>query len=166
MIIGIGGVSNSGKSSLAKKIGDLFPDRSVVIVCQDKFVFSEEQISKINNHTDWEAPSSIDFKSFIDAIQIAAKEYQIVIAEGLLVFHDPQVLKLFQKKIFITLSEEAFYERKVNDLRWGREPEWYIKHIWNAYEKFGKISPDEADLLMVDGEKPFEMGNIMNFLKK
>ena len=79
MIIGIGGISNAGKSSLAEQIKSHYPDKSVKILCQDNFAFPTHDIPKIKEHTNWEIPASIDFDRFYDKILEESKKHDIVI---------------------------------------------------------------------------------------
>jgi uridine kinase len=163
MIIGIGGVSNSGKSALAEQIKDTLPQKTVWIVCQDNFTFPKNQIPVIQNHTDWEHPHSIDFISYEKAIKNAAKKYDVVIAEGLLIFWNDKVNALFDKRIFIDLHKDTFLQRKSNDMRWGAEPDWYKEHIWQSFLKFGQ-PPREENILHIPGKAPFNMARILQYL--
>ena len=61
MIIGIGGVSRSGKTWLAYKISELFQHKSILVINQDEYVFDVEDIPKVRGETEWECPESIDF---------------------------------------------------------------------------------------------------------
>ena len=66
-IIGIGGCSRSGKSTLARRIKERFSDLCVLILDMDDFVLPKDQIPKIKDRTDWELPASVDFKKLIQA---------------------------------------------------------------------------------------------------
>ena len=155
MIIGIGGVSRSGKSTLAEIICSVFSEKKVEIISQDNFAFNEDMIPRIKNEIDWECPDSIDFNRFREGIRNAEKEHDIVIAEGLLVFYEQETNVLFDKKIFIQLPENVFRERKISDKRWGSFPDWYIDHIWNSFLKYGYVDITNQDYLHLDGSKPF-----------
>lgn len=141
MIIGIGGVSNSGKSSLAKKLKENLKGFRVEIIGQDDYVFSETEIPKVKGHIDWEVPASINFPAFKKALLQKSKTADIVIAEGLMVFYDEELTKSFDLSIFLEMSKKEFVERKKKDLRWGREPDWYIGHIWNSFLRYGQVPP-------------------------
>lgn len=155
MIIGIGGVSRSGKTMLAKRLARHFRQRGlpVVILHQDDFVFPEEQIPKIREKVDWEHPGSIDFERFRQAILSNAQTHDVVIAEGLMAFYDEGVNALYDKCFFVEISRKTFLERKSQDLRWGREPDWYIEHIWNSFQQYGRPGPFLPEILVVDGEQ-------------
>ena len=167
-IIGIGGVSRSGKSFLAKQLAARFEKtgRSVKTFDQDDFVFPERMIPTIRNHLDWERPESIDFQKLKLAISNARKDYDIVIAEGLMVFSYPDVFRMFNYTIFIKLDREEFLARKRSDLRWGREPDWYIDHIWEGYLKYGQYPKGYNPNLILDGNDLFDIdGTYKNITK-
>ena len=140
-LFGIVGVSRSGKSFLAKGILDHYTRSGLKVktLDQDDYVFHGSKIPIINNHVNWECPESIDFVRFKHAISESLKVNDVTIAEGLMVFWDPDIFNLFDYKIFIELSREVFIKRKQADLRWGKEPNWYIDHIWDANLQYGQF---------------------------
>jgi len=168
MVIAIGGVSRAGKSTLAKllKVECEKLGKKVSIVERDKYVFAEKRIPKIRDKTDWESPASIDFKKFHKAIQKAKKEYDYVITEGLLVYHNPSVNITYDKNIFIEIPKTLFVERKNIDLRWGStpEPKWYIDHIWKSYQRFGKVNLP-AEFLRLSGKQKFDLAKVLDYLE-
>ena len=58
-VIGIGGVSRSGKSTLSQLIAEWYSDKKVSILKMDNFVFDEKLIPQIRGETDWEVPRSL-----------------------------------------------------------------------------------------------------------
>ncbi|MEA1876181.1 MAG: hypothetical protein U9N86_04905 [Bacteroidota bacterium] len=159
MITSIGGISRSGKSFLAEKLKELLEKEgnTVKVLDQDDYVYPEEDIPLVRDHIDWEGPESIDWGRFIEAISEAEEMFDHVIVEGLMTFWNPSLRSLFNKCIFIKLSQEEFMHRKQNDLRWGKEPAWYVEHIWDSYVKYGQI-PDGMDIdLVLDGERMFDI---------
>ncbi len=162
MITGIGGISRSGKSFLAQKFKELLEKEghTVIVLDQDDYVFPEKEIPLIRDHINWEVPESIDWERFRGAAIEAEKMFDHVIVEGLMVFWNPSILALYNKRIFIELSHDEFMHRKQSDLRWGKEPDWYVEHIWDSYIKYGQI-PDGMDIDMVlDGEGAFDINVI------
>ncbi len=136
MIVAIGGISNAGKSKLASKIADFYENQSTIILCQDNYANPTPEIPKINGHTNWEIPESINFNRFYQKIIDSIKLYDIVIVEGLFVFYEQRLIDLYDKSIYLTIDKETFFDRKKKDLRWGKEPEWYMKHIWDSHFKY------------------------------
>jgi uridine kinase len=166
MIIGIGGVSLAGKSMLAEKIKQYYKDKNVIVLCQDDFVFPEDRIPEIKGHIDWECPESIDFERFYGAVTENGKGYEMVIAEGLLGFYDKKINRLFDKKIFLEIPKQIFLERKAVDFRWGIEPPWYREYIWNSYLKYGQLPSEMIEVLIVKGDKPVNIGEVIEFIEK
>ena len=162
MIIGIGGVSRSGKSYLAGQLSQLIiqSGKSVKVLDQDDFVFPEDQIPTIRDHIDWECPESIDFQRFKQSIIEASSENDFVIVEGLMVFREPEIFNLLDYKIHIELNREEFISRKQTDLRWGKEPEWYIDHIWNGYLQYGQFPEPYQPDLRLDGAHVFNLDEL------
>ena len=164
MIIGIGGVSTAGKTTTANLIRKLFPGLRISILCQDDFVKAVENIPRIQDRIDWESPDSIDHMRLIQTILIESKHYDLVIAEGLMIFYNPEVTALFDKRIFVSIDYQIFKQRKMLDNRWGHEPDWYVEHIWESFLRFGRIEPS-ADVLFLDGNTEISAVELLNFLK-
>lgn len=164
MILAIGGVSNAGKSTLAAEIQKYLPEKNIVVICQDDFVADEKNFPMINGRPDWEHPESIDHEGFMQSILKHLKQDHLVIAEGLLVFHRPETRQLFDKGIFIEIERHTFLQRKNNDFRWGPQPDWYLRHIWESYLKYGQALNCSFPLLRIRGDQPFDMTDIMQFI--
>lgn len=166
MIIGIGGISNSGKSALAEKIKLYFSDKKVKILCQDNFAFPTPSIPTINTHTNWEIPESIDFDRFVQNVLTESKQNDIVIDEGLFVFYDERLNRLYDKMIYLSISKETFIKRKQMDLRWGKEPDWYMEHIWESHQKFFEKIELRKEAFQLSGENPVDMESVFRYLEE
>lgn len=165
MFIGIGGVSTGGKSWIAQKITEHYRNqKSVSALCQDDYTLTQDKIPMIRDHIDWEIPKSMDFDRFYRATVKKAKESDVVIVEGLFVFHQERFVNLFDKMIYVTLKKETFLERKRKDLRWGKEPEWYIQHIWKSHLQFHEDSKVKDKALIVAGEYPVDLNRVFTFI--
>ena len=174
MIIGIGGVSRGGKSTLAQIIYQIFTEggQTAVILTQDDYVFPIEDIPKIQHgdevEINWEVPESIDFQSYKTAILAAQKQYDHVITEGLLNFYDEEINQLFDKFFFVDISKATFLSRKAADKRWGEVPDWYVEHIWTSYEQLGKaiLHDKNQEVTLLSGETDFDMDFVKTVIKK
>lgn len=166
MIIGIGGVSMAGKSTLAFQLKKKLLPKKVIIFCQDDFVRPQNEIPKINGKTDWERPESINFDNYIAHLIVASQNYNIVIAEGLFAFHDLVLNNLYDKRLFLSINENLFFKRKGIDDRWGIEPDWYMQNIWNSYLKYGQPNLNETDIISINAAKSIDMDNLLAYLYK
>lgn len=167
MIIAIGGVSRAGKTTLASLLAAEWErqGKSVAIIGQDSFVYPENKIPKIKDKVDWESPESINFSAIAKAIRAAKKRNDIVIAEGLLIYYDAKLNKLYDHHLIIEIPKKLFIERKEIDLRWGStpEPKWYIEHIWKSYKKYGTNNLPE-NCIKISGKVKFDIKEIIEQL--
>ena len=167
-MIGIGGVSRAGKTELSKFLCKKFQSIgfNAVSIHQDEYAFSDNKIPKIKNRVDWESPNSINSFQYLSAIQKAKQNgADVIVAEGFLNFHHPEMIQLFDKKIFLEIRRSTFEKRKAEDDRWGREPDWYIDHVWKSYEKYGKtILKSESDFLRIFGEDRSAYSAVWNYV--
>lgn len=166
MIIGIGGVSMAGKSTLARSLKEKFSDKKTIIFCQDDFVLPQHNIPKITDKVDWERPESIDFDTYAATILNFNVTHDIVFAEGLFAFYDFRLRAIYDKKIYIHITKDLFLNRKSEDLRWGPEPEWYIQHIWDSFLEYGNIEGAYQDLYLINGALPIDLNLLLAYLKK
>lgn len=165
MIIAIGGISNAGKSKLADHIADYYKGQSVIVLCQDNYANPTPKIPKINGHTNWEIPDSIDFNKFYSKILESTGTFDIVIAEGLFVYYEDRLIDLFDKRIYMTIDKETFFKRKRKDLRWGKEPEWYIKHIWDSHFKYCNLVHSRKEAFQISGKEPVDFDSVIRYLE-
>ena len=165
MIIGIGGISNAGKSFLANLIKiNLEKKYKVKILCQDDFIKPESKIPTINGLTDWEHPSSINHEMYRQAVFREAKNNDIVISEGLFAYYSNTLTESYSKKLFLYIDKETFKQRKQHDLRWGKVPDWYIEHIWSSYLRYGKAN-DIIGIKKIDASNDFNLEEISDYIE-
>jgi len=141
-IIGIAGGTASGKTTLARKIKERFPN-DVTVISQDNYYkpvqkeLTKEEHSKLN----FDVPEAIDFsllKSHILALKQGKtipqlsynfvtlktvengtiKPNKVIIIEGMLLFTSEEVRNEFDLKIFVDAD---------NDIRFARRIEYYQK---------------------------------------
>lgn len=156
MIIGIGGVSRSGKTTLANQLKIFYQNkgRSVLLLSQDDYVVSEELIPKIKDRIDWELPQTIDLEKLMSRLEECKTD--ILIIEGLFAFAFDKLNEYYDFKIFIKIKKETFLYRKSIDTRYN-EPQWFIQHIWQSYLKYGTIDEADKSYQIIDGEKPINI---------
>ncbi len=165
MIIGIGGVSNAGKTTLATRLKEKLHPLRVSVLCQDDFARPTAEIPRINGHTDWEIPESIDLARYYRHILKQETAFDIVIAEGLFAFCDKHIYSHYNKKIFLRISKETFWKRKSKDLRWGKEPDWYMEHIWESHFKCGMLNDVDRNTVILSGEEAIDLDRLIPFFE-
>lgn len=169
--VGIGGVSRAGKTTLSNFLRNKYSELKTLVVSMDEYAFESSQLPRINNQPDWETPVSVDFDRLYKTVASSLNDYDLVITEGILIFYDERVDSLFDRRIFIDIPVDLFYQRRHEDRRWGNEPEWYIDYVWESYKKYGQLDEKATQTLYINGDEPFEdidfdrylFGKQMNF---
>jgi len=164
MIIGIGSCSNSGKSALAEKLKTHYSKLKVKVLCQDDFVYRRDYLTTINEHVNWEIPSTIKIDEYIAAVKEAKAQNELVICEGLFAFWFDELNALYDKNIFLEIDKATFFQRKKIDIRWGKEPDWYIEHIWQSYLRYGQINLPKANTLFLNAVNKIDLVEVVEFI--
>ena len=112
MVIGIGGMSRSGKTWLAHEIGKLYGQTNAVVLSLDDYAVPEKDIPMIRDMVDWEHPESIDFDRLYLDVFDASHVFNLVIVEGFLIFLHEPIRKLLNKKICISIPRDVFEQRR------------------------------------------------------
>ena len=150
MKIAIGGISRAGKTTIARKILNYFPDKKKVILHQDDYVNAGYDIPQINERINWEVPESIDFVRLKYDFNWMSENLDTVILEGIFALYDEEMNEMFDKKLFVDLGYKKFIDRKLTDTRWGYEPDWYIQHIWDNYQKYREEILKIDDIVIIE----------------
>ncbi|OEJ99977.1 AAA family ATPase [Roseivirga misakiensis] len=133
-LILIFGVSRSGKSSLAKQLSkDL---SNCFLIHLDEWIVPEHQLPKIKDRIDWEKPETIDWLRINDLIMQGIKSHNYVIIEGIFALSIRQLAEKADFTIQLELEKEEFFTRRNQETRWGKEPKWFIEHVWQSHLKY------------------------------
>lgn len=165
MIIGIGGVSRAGKTTLAEKLKTEFlkKGKTIDIFCQDDFLKPKITLSKVEGIPDWERPSSIKWDLLTKNVENSTAD--IIIIEGLFSFYPASFRAHYDLKIFINLPKKLFVSRRLQDDRWteseGKEPAWHIEHVWRSFLKYGQMKDDKSEYFQIPGEEELDVSKIL-----
>lgn len=171
MIIGIGGVSRAGKTSLCrilknelhKKTDEIHLDNYIKDSSHwDFFVtYPIFYLSKLHKSFDMEHPDTIDFDSLYEDIIQSREKNEIVIAEGFLITYDARIKNLIDRYIHIDISKKVFIQRRINDFMKGNL--WYAHHVWNSFMKYGN---NYADLkhIVINGDQEIDKQAVLSFI--
>lgn len=181
ILIAIVGGSGSGKTTVAQKIHEMFPDDSI-LVCQD-FYYKDlshlpmEERVKVN----FDHPESIEFSLLREQLialkkgeeislpqydfttycrlnkSLSASSKKIIIVEGLHLLAVPEIKELFDLKLFVDASEDIRLIRRINrdQVERGRTVPsilaQYLATVRPMHIEFIEPSKQHADLIIPDG---------------
>jgi uridine kinase len=171
MIIGIGGVSRSGKSVLSGFLKKQFGSKCIELHLDNYAKDSSHYdfftrypvfyLSKIHKRFNMEHPNIIDFDRLYDDIFRSSQENEIVIAEGFLITYDARIKNLLDKYVHILVSKNTFVQRRLKDFKHSNV--WYANHVWDSFMKYGTNYKD-LDHIIIDGDNEIDIQTILKFI--
>jgi uridine kinase len=181
IIVGVAGGSGSGKTFFAKDLHDKLGHDIAEIVYQDNFYIDQSKKFDVDGGSvNFDHPDSIDFpllsecliklKSGLDTdipiydfrthtrlpqkLKIPAKK--VIIVDGILIFHPPQVRQVFDHLVFFDTPEDLRFQRRLQrDVKErGRTPEGvhaqFHKQVKPMHDQFVEPSKQHAQLIVTD----------------
>jgi len=152
-IVGITGSTRSGKTSLAKNLQKVFGEKQCKIIGQDRY-FDYNSIAELKGN--WELPEAINFDSMLTAINKTIEEMKklpgekYLILEGFQLFSDQRIIDLVQVKIWLEISEEVIYYRRMNSTRVPED--YFYKKLIPAYRDYQIRCKNIKHMHVVSGE--------------
>jgi len=166
-LIGVSGGSGSGKTMVCEEIMKRFSDdQRVTTISLESFYkpLTDEDLKNVKNYNmdhpnafDWELLINVleglslsksvkipqfDLESFSrleESIVIHSSLSDVILLEGILLFHHSNVLKYLDMKIFVDTDSDTRLARRVTrDMKYGRK----LDNILYQYETFVKPSFD------------------------
>jgi len=182
-VIGVGGVSCGGKTTLAKqlvlKLQSLPSVNRVSVLHQDDFYKDEETLFRENvfydkdlKYHNWELPACFDGERFRkDFGRLLPKtdddennpptssNANFIILEGILIFEDTLISSAMTKRYFLHLPLEECRQRRSKRNYLPPEPDGYFdKYYWPSYVEQkaridGKVGKGDLEMTYLDSEK-------------
>ena len=179
-VIGITGGSGSGKSTIVRKISEVCPD--FAFIAQDNYYKSASFINNSNiTAFNFDHPDAFDMellhrnlKDLKDGKAVDIPQYDfvhhcrksetmhlepapLIIVEGLMVLHDPEIRKLLDLKIYVDTPDDIRFIRRLQrdiDER-GRTVEsvfkQYLEVVRPGHMSFIEPTKEFADLIVPEG---------------
>ncbi|KAL0310914.1 UNVERIFIED_CONTAM: Uridine kinase-like protein 4 [Sesamum angustifolium] len=166
-VIGVAGGAASGKTSVCDMIIEQLRDQRVVLVNQDSFYhnLTPEEFKKVHEYN-FDHPDAFDTEQLLcimeklkhgQAVDIPRYDFKsykndifparrvnpsdVIILEGILIFHDPRVRDLMNMKIFVDTDADVRLARRIrrDTVEKGRD----IGTVLDQYSKFVKPAFDD-----------------------
>jgi len=185
-LIGICGGSASGKTHLVKQLLLLLPRKRVTFISQDNYYHDlEEQVREPDGSVNFDHPRAVNLelllvhlKQLLAGERVSVREYhfnnpekigketwltyppsEVIIVEGMFVFHQPEVNDLFNLRVFVEADEHTKLIRRIRRDQRERGFELddvldvYARHVVPMYRRFVEPYKHEADIVLMSNER-------------
>lgn len=180
LLIGIAGGTASGKSTLAKILKNYFQDK-VTILRHDFYYYDESHFNKEGNNINFDHPDAFEtgllvshLKQLIEGKEIRRPVYSyktnrrlqktklvkpspIIIVEGILIFHYPELRDLFDLKIYVDTDADIRLLRRITrDIRdrsrtFESVKKQYLSTVKPMHQKYVEPTKYMADIIIPNG---------------
>ncbi|ELU02763.1 hypothetical protein CAPTEDRAFT_194407 [Capitella teleta] len=169
VIIGIDGATCSGKTTLTKRLNEVFTFSQILSI--DKYFHDEDSPRHINvkefdyKHANWEVPSAVDIERLVadlkallngeSACRGIPQRPRLVIIEGILVHAFRELDSFIDMRFFLTIGrDECWRRRQLRDYGPPERPVGYFDiAVWPSYEKHYSSLKDRSDIDFISGEE-------------
>ncbi|NXP51864.1 NRK1 kinase, partial [Heliornis fulica] len=196
LVIGLGGVTNGGKTTLAEKLKKMLPNCG--IISQDDFFKPESEVETdergfkqydvldalymdkmVKSVCDWvknPPVSSVVMEEMLstpDRLKNTDDVY-ILVVEGFLLYSYEPLNELWDRRFFLTLPyEECKRRRSTRVYQPADTPGYFDGHVWPMYLKYkNELEEKASNIVYLDGTKSQDellscvYNDIMQELKK
>ncbi|XP_030048208.1 nicotinamide riboside kinase 1 isoform X2 [Microcaecilia unicolor] len=180
-IVGIGGMTNSGKTTLTCRLQPLLPCCSVI--SQDSFFKPESEVAvDENGFKQYDVLDALDMEAMMRRVyswlknpkrsQTSVQEYataipsddqdgahvHILIVEGFLLYNYKPLEEVFNRRYFLTVPYEECKRRRSTRIYEPPDPSGYFDgHVWPMYLKNRSEMQEVAqNIVYLDGTKSEE----------
>ncbi len=181
MVIGIAGGTGSGKTTLTKRIQKRFGDH-VSTLYHDNYYKDQGHLTLEERcKQNYDHPNSFDTQLMVELLrqvrdgqsiscpfydytlhtrsnaEVAIAPARVVVVEGILIFHDPELRELMDVKIFVDTDDDVrILRRMLRDVEdRGRSMEsvitQYLQTVKPMHTQFVQPSRQYADLVILEG---------------
>ncbi|ELK19391.1 Nicotinamide riboside kinase 2 [Pteropus alecto] len=174
-IVGIGGMTNGGKTTLTNSLLNALPN--CCVIHQDDFFKPQDQIPVgEDGFKQWDVLESLDMEAMLSTVQAWASNPQkfarahgvsvqpdtsdthILILEGFLLYSYKPLVDLYSRRYFLTIPyEECKQRRSTRSYMVPDPPGLFDGHVWPMYLKYKRqMEADGVDVVYLDGTRPRE----------
>lgn len=180
LVIGLGGVTNGGKTTLAEKLKKLLPNCDTL--CQDDFfkpesevetdergfklydvldaLYMDEMVKTIHNWMKSHTSSGVATEEPMDTCNSLkmTEDVYILIVEGFLLYNYEPLNELWNRRYFLTLPyEECKRRRSTRVYQPADTPGYFDGHVWPMYLKYkNEMEESASNIVYLDGTKSQE----------
>ncbi|XP_073975949.1 nicotinamide riboside kinase 1 [Rhodnius prolixus] len=168
IVIGLAGATNSGKTTLARRLMDQFPN--AVHMKQDNYFLSDDDPRQIKvenlGHNNWEKLTALDMDRMMEDIYAVLRSPctspRLLILDGFLILNEPRIVSLCHAKFYLDVSYDECRRRRL-----GRSydppdvPGYFEQVVWPESREAKQTSiARNPDTVILNGE--MEIDNLVS----
>ncbi|CAF1390719.1 unnamed protein product [Adineta steineri] len=144
IIVGLGGVTNGGKTTMCKSLEHLLSSTKsnfrVKSMHLDNYFRPNDDPHHIHldefNHHDWDCLEAIDTEKFVHDIELNRYQCDLLLIEGFLIFNISNAKELYDLIYYFDLPYEECHRRRSSRNYDPPDPKNYFeKHVWQVHLK-------------------------------
>ena len=171
-IIGIGGGSASGKSTIAGKLKERLAPLVVEVTNQDRYFWRTEKLPRTTDRAgvrewpDYNQPGSFDWANLRLALRAAREgRADVMIFEGILMLWDAEMRGLMDLKLFVEAdADERIVRRIRRNVARGYDLDgicdYYLDSVRYRHGEFCQPTREYADVVMPGGKDEAERAEV------
>ncbi len=160
ILIGIGGGSAAGKSTIAREMAHRLEPFRVEVMCQDRFFHPRDELPRYPSELrsepwpDYNRPETVD----VDRMVAWCRDLDgadVAILEGILALHFPEARELMDLKLYVTADADERIVRRIrrNLPRSSIDDiaDYYLESVRYQHERYNAPTERHADLVIPGG---------------
>ncbi|CAO2641315.1 Nicotinamide riboside kinase 2 [Lemmus lemmus] len=175
IIVGIGGMTNGGKSTLTSRLHKALPN--CCVIHQDDFFKPQDQIAVgEDGFKQWDVLESLDMEAMLSTVrawvkdprkfarahgvslQPSSSDTHVLLLDGFLLYSYKPLLDMYSRRYFLTVPYEECKRRRSNRSYVVPDPPGLFDgHVWPMYQKYKReMERDGVEVVYLDGTKSRE----------
>ncbi|XP_062041009.1 nicotinamide riboside kinase 2 [Lepus europaeus] len=175
LVVGIGGVTNGGKTTLTQNLRKALPN--CCVIHQDDFYKPQDQIAiGQDGFKQWDVLESLDMEAMLSTVQAwlgcprkfarahgvsvqpDASDTHILLLEGFLLYSYKPLVDVFSCRYFLTVPyDECKRRRSTRSYAVPDPPGLFDGHVWPMYQKYKReMEAEGVEVVYLDGTQSRE----------